>query len=53
MTRARRALLRAEHGYREALSLRDVMALRRAEHELLMAQGRVRRQDANSRGGRS
>lgn len=50
MTRARRALLQAERGYLEALCLRDVVAMRRAEHELLMAQCRVRRQDLNSRG---
>lgn len=53
MTRARRALLCAEHGYREALDLRDPLALARAEHELMMAQGRVARQDANTRRSRS
>lgn len=53
VTRARRALLRAERGYLEALALRDPLAIGRAGQELAMAQVRVARQDANSRGGRA
>lgn len=44
MTRAAKALLRAERAYREALAARDPLALAWAKHDLERAHIRVRRQ---------